>query len=444
MKKFQRNYWAEFEIGYRNDKSEYVAQEVVTVKYPVTCNLYIDVGTYSSANKAVFQFFNLPRNIQAKLWLDEYENGKKYVSMKFYAGYGENMPLVFSGDFLSCTSYLQSGAVDWITEINAFNAGDFLKYGYVNDTFSKGTKLVDILNYMLKNVKGIEVGYITPKIPPLPRNTTFIGQTWDILGRHYGGYEVFIDNYGQFNILDENEVLPGQVQVINDETGLLGSPRRANLFTEIDTIFEPGLVVGQAVSLLSKLMPEFNRAYEIVHLVHKGIISPVVCGKLITTATLTMFPGEPTTLEKQIQTSYNGTQTQGIWLKPVQGIVSSPFGQRNAPIQGASTDHHGIDIAAQLNTTVIAPANGKVINAKYFGGYGKYIQIDHGKNEQGKLVTSAYGHLNNWLVTEGQTVYAGQPIGLVGSTGRSTGPHLHFEVRVNQTPVNPTLFIGTY
>ncbi len=118
---------------------------------------------------------------------------------------------------------------------------------------------------------------------------------------------------------------------------------------------------------------------------------------------------------------------------PVSGTITSPFGWRSNPFGGAPDFHPGLDIAAPMGTTVTAAASGTVILAQWYGGYGNFILIDDGGS-----VSTGYGHLSAIYVSVGQNVQRGQAIGAVGSTGHSTGPHLHFEVRVNGKPVDPT------
>lgn len=120
--------------------------------------------------------------------------------------------------------------------------------------------------------------------------------------------------------------------------------------------------------------------------------------------------------------------------RPVGGRISSGFGARTAPTAGASTNHRGIDIAAANGTTVKAPQVGTVVAIGFDSGLGKYVVIDHGAGTK-----TRYGHLSdNSVVTEGQRVEQGQAIGRVGSTGRSTGNHLHYEVLRNGKKVDPT------
>ncbi len=116
--------------------------------------------------------------------------------------------------------------------------------------------------------------------------------------------------------------------------------------------------------------------------------------------------------------------------------VSSNFGNRRDPFVGRTAFHAGVDFRAPSGTAILAAGSGTVVSAGTMGGYGKMVDIDHGNG----LVTR-YAHLNRIEVSEGQTVAGGQRIGASGSTGRSTGPHLHFEVRHGGSPVNPTRFL---
>ncbi|HTA39450.1 MAG TPA: peptidoglycan DD-metalloendopeptidase family protein [Candidatus Acidoferrales bacterium] len=122
----------------------------------------------------------------------------------------------------------------------------------------------------------------------------------------------------------------------------------------------------------------------------------------------------------------------GTFSWPVTGTITSPFGWRSNPFGGSPDFHPGLDIAAPSGTTVTAAAGGTVIMAQWYGGYGNYISIDHGGG-----YSTGYGHLSAIYVANGQTVSRGQAIGAVGSTGASTGPHLHFEVRINGKAVDP-------
>ncbi|WP_208822104.1 murein hydrolase activator EnvC [Tolypothrix sp. PCC 7910] len=126
----------------------------------------------------------------------------------------------------------------------------------------------------------------------------------------------------------------------------------------------------------------------------------------------------------------------GMFAYPSDAATSSPFGWRIHPILGYRRFHAGLDFAASYGSTIRAADSGTVIFAGWYGGYGKAVIIDHGND-----ITTLYGHTSELFVTEGQGVQRGQAIAAVGSTGLSTGPHLHFEVRRNGTPVDPASYL---
>ncbi len=121
---------------------------------------------------------------------------------------------------------------------------------------------------------------------------------------------------------------------------------------------------------------------------------------------------------------------------PCYGWVTSEFGFRYDPFTGEKTFHKGIDIATSIGIPVLAPADGVVVSTGFHSGLGNEIVIDHGFG----IVTS-YGHLNDMKVKVGDKVVRGQAIGTVGNSGRSTGPHLHYEVIINGINVNPRKYI---
>jgi murein DD-endopeptidase MepM/ murein hydrolase activator NlpD len=124
-------------------------------------------------------------------------------------------------------------------------------------------------------------------------------------------------------------------------------------------------------------------------------------------------------------------------IYPVVGKINDDFGTRDNPFGGSSSEFHaGLDIDGNKGDLVVAPAKGIVSKASYQGGYGNLIEIDHGNG-----LTTRYGHLSEIGVEIGQEVARGQEIGKVGSTGRSTGPHLHYEVRIDGEAVNPRSYL---
>lgn len=121
---------------------------------------------------------------------------------------------------------------------------------------------------------------------------------------------------------------------------------------------------------------------------------------------------------------------------PSRGPITSPFGWRLHPVLGSSRFHSGTDFGAEYGTPIYASDRGTVLFAGWYGGYGNAVVIDHGKG-----LTTLYGHASQLSVSAGQVVQRGQAIAAVGSSGLSTGPHLHFEVRQNGQPVDPLAFL---
>jgi len=136
--------------------------------------------------------------------------------------------------------------------------------------------------------------------------------------------------------------------------------------------------------------------------------------------------------------------TTADWIKansapnlwPVEGQVTGSFGERIDPFNGEGAFHSGVDIGSSYGHPIVAPADGVVVLTDTMGGYGKTIMINHGNG-----ISTRYGHLSGFAVTTGQHVQRGEVIGYVGESGRSTGPHLHYEVRINDTPVNPYKYL---
>ncbi len=131
---------------------------------------------------------------------------------------------------------------------------------------------------------------------------------------------------------------------------------------------------------------------------------------------------------------------EGPNLWPVDGEICSSFGEREDPIlgNGEGEFHPGIDIRAPEGTPIHATADGVVLNAGIVNGYGRFVAVDHGHG-----LTTGYGHMSGFAVTTGQSVTRGQVIGYVGHTGRTTGNHVHYEVRIHGTVVNPHKYLRT-
>jgi murein DD-endopeptidase MepM/ murein hydrolase activator NlpD len=146
-------------------------------------------------------------------------------------------------------------------------------------------------------------------------------------------------------------------------------------------------------------------------------------------------------LEGGLKPSFAGDWTEladapSLW--PVEGRVASSFGERQDPINGEGAFHSGIDIDAPVGTPVRAAADGDVTEASMVNGYGRQVRLDHGHD-----IVTVYAHLSAIAVMPGQHMLRGQIIGYLGQSGRTTGPNLHYEVRVHNVPVNPHKYLRT-
>ncbi len=122
---------------------------------------------------------------------------------------------------------------------------------------------------------------------------------------------------------------------------------------------------------------------------------------------------------------------------PIEGVLRSSFGGRSDPFSGEGAFHTGIDISAPIGTPVHATADGVILSAGWSGGYGKLVVVDHGNGFQ-----TYYAHLSQFSAVPGEEVRRGQVIAYSGATGKATGPHMHYEVRLAGTPINPYRYLG--
>lgn len=156
------------------------------------------------------------------------------------------------------------------------------------------------------------------------------------------------------------------------------------------------------------------------------------------TVTETEIIKEEVDMEAVAKVVERGTKIPPTYIKPISGgRLSSGFGGRKAPKRGASTNHRGVDWATPTGTAVMASCGGVVTRAGWGSGYGYVVYIQHPDGRE-----TRYGHLSKILVSSGQHVSQGQKIALSGNTGNSTGPHLHFEIRINGSAVNPLNYLN--
>lgn len=174
----------------------------------------------------------------------------------------------------------------------------------------------------------------------------------------------------------------------------------------------------------------------------KEILNSVVKERRAYEAALNELENASAELETMIRNIQGGGSSQQLgtgaytWPCPGHGTITSPFGMRYHPILKTRKMHTGIDISAPSGASIVSADAGSVIFSGWMSGYGQVIVVDHGNK-----VSTLYAHQSSLLAAKGASVGKGQIIGKVGSTGFSTGPHLHFEVRVNGSPVDPTGYV---
>jgi murein DD-endopeptidase MepM/ murein hydrolase activator NlpD len=213
--------------------------------------------------------------------------------------------------------------------------------------------------------------------------------------------------------------------------------------------------LGDKINNLENISQKIQNLIENDNLTNRGKLNgPAVGGSKVDYPTaellggssgqlgIEFLKGQTAQVEKNLSTLQDVVQqrvskkltTPSIW--PVKGPITSHYGNRSDPFNGDAEMHLGLDISALYGATVHAPADGKVIYAQRMDAYGNLLIIDHGNG-----MTTRYGHLSRFVAKVGQKVKKGDVIALVGTTGRTTAPHLHYEVRMNDRPKNPREFL---
>lgn len=434
----------------------YSNTETIIVAMPLTCSISVTRGLMSDSNSATIKLYNLAHKTRKKIYQDQYTfDQSKWHYVHVEAGYGDvgGMSMIFKGRVLQAYSYRDGGSTETVTEIQA-QALDIFDC-QVSTTIKAGTTKVEAVQQLVSagmpNCTLANFGKLDGKILS---DTTFDGNTIDAINEITGG-KCYVDN-SNVNVLMNNEVLDVPVPVITDSNCLLSTPMRRDANLEVKMIFQPDLIVGQLLEIQSSVAPDFNGQYKVLGFTHDLFFSGAVCGERVTTVQLWLLPLLPGAID-QLTGGQQSAQTgvykvngydvspveqtsTGVWVKPVRGNITSGFGRRSQPKKGASTYHKGIDYGVPYNTSVKATRAGTV-QVTRGSGYGTYIVIDHGQIN-GARMKSLYAHLNKAVVASGLKVLAGDVIGLSGASGNVTGPHLHFEIYKNGTPVNPLNYIS--
>ncbi len=237
-----------------------------------------------------------------------------------------------------------------------------------------------------------------------------------------------VSNYN--NIRLEREALKAQYRNLENVVSQSNA--------ELDSLHSLAAEVTLAYGFGDARRPRFSPAVLGLVTGAHSRLEPTLCASLYAFNALKTMrfssPGDRSVPGLFLNALSDNSMTPSIW--PVRGAVTAGFGQRMDPFTGEGEFHAGIDIAAPPGTKVIAAADGILFHAGPDAAYGNEILIDHGYG-----ITTKYGHLSKTYVVIGQEVKRGQVIGAVGMTGRTTGPHLHYEVRIHDAPVNPAKYL---
>lgn len=277
--KWNRTYSVSIEVRDDGDVPQFV-----TIEPPYTCEFTVRRETLSSSQGATITLYNLNEQTRNQIYKDRFET-TLFRAIQLRAGYQGNTPLIFNGTILSAYSMRQG--VDFKTVIECVDGAYAIQNAFSNVTIGNGQgfgEIIAMLNNDLATV-GLKGSPIIGNFPGKTiRGSVYMGNTWQYLIQ-LTNRMVTIDN-GQLKALNQNEVLATEIPLITAESGLLGSPERANTMINFRMLLEPRLTLGQIVHLQASANSLFNGTYKVVGFTHSAIISPAVSGDAVTTASL--------------------------------------------------------------------------------------------------------------------------------------------------------------
>jgi hypothetical protein len=252
-----------------------------TIKYPLTIEFSITRKTMATVNTGHFRIYNLNQDTRKQIYKD-YFLLTKVLLMTLRAGYGDSLYTIFYGSVLEAKSYREEQSVNFITEIEGSDLGPAIFGGFVSETSTLSRQA--LIEHLVDSLPYAKRGAIANFEGEHPRGRVMVGNPWDILQTETE-HNAFIDS-GHVHCLRNNDAFEGEIPVINSDTGILGTPKRYNVYVVVEMLFEPALQLGQLVSLESRTQQEFNGRYKIYAISHQGVISGAVNGKCKTIVTL--------------------------------------------------------------------------------------------------------------------------------------------------------------
>lgn len=275
-KKFNRNYLLSIQTNTVTSDNDI---EFIQIEPPFTVIFSIVRSNMAALNSMQMDIYNLSEKSRSKIFQDRIDP-TVYKRVIFQAGYG-NLSTVFQGNLFRAFSMRQGSNI--LTKIDCRD-GDFdTRNTSASITYNKGVKKEDILLDLLSGFTFLKKGKITSIEGNFNRPVVIDENSFFWIKKNVDG--VFVD-LEQVNILKDDEVFVGDVPLINTEGGLLGTPQRENSFLSVTTIFEPRVVIGQAIEIESKIQKQYNGQYKVIGIKHSGVISESMGGSLTTTFNL--------------------------------------------------------------------------------------------------------------------------------------------------------------
>lgn len=263
-----------------------VDNAMIEVKNPFTLEFAVKRSTLASANTGAFKITNLAPETRNRIYHDKYDT-LNFKSVELRAGYGSNDPLIFKGNVKEAQSYREEGSTSVITSIDGYDGGFALVNAFsswtLNGPKSKQEVIAQFLNDMARQ-PGVELGAVSVFGGTYPRGRSVCAPTAGLLATETGN-RFYIDN-GRMYCLRDDDSIQGDIAVISADTGLLGSPRRADTFITCEILFEPRFLIGQLVELRSNVNTFMNGIYKVMGIEHYGTISDAVGGKCKTIVNL--------------------------------------------------------------------------------------------------------------------------------------------------------------
>ena len=287
-RKFKRQYILKVETNFQSGADKYVQ-----IAYPITVEFTISRHNCAAANTAQFVIYNLAPSTRSLIYKDLTDLDSKYLrAIQFYAGYadapGDLLPQCLNGTIKQ--AYSQRSGSDFKTTIEAYDGMPSTGIYQVSRTIPAGTPQAEAIATLANDagVKGKMT--ISQKFDTISkRAASFMGSPLDQLSQaSNGGF--YIDS-GNAYALDVTDIIPGDIQEISEDNGLLGTPKKGQAYIDIEMLFEPRLKPSQLINLVSATEPRFNGTYKVTGIVHRGTISGATCGDCRTTVTMLFMRG---------------------------------------------------------------------------------------------------------------------------------------------------------